>query len=69
MPETEEDIHFYFVHSYTFSPTDKQTITAVTEYGEQFCSMVQKDNIIGVQFHPEKSQQAGQLLLKNFISL
>lgn len=69
LPETKEDIHFYFVHSYAFSPTDKKTITGITEYGESFCSMVQKDNIMGVQFHPEKSQQAGQILLKNFISL
>jgi glutamine amidotransferase len=57
---------FYFVHSFAFAVKDKELILTETEYGNNFCSSVQLDNIYGVQFHPEKSQKAGQLLLKNF---
>ncbi len=60
---------FYFVHSYVFDVTDKDFIITETEYGSRFCSSVQCGNIYGVQFHPEKSQKAGQLLLKNFLDL
>ncbi len=60
---------FYFVHSYHFDVKDKSLILAETEYEEKFCSIFQKENIIGVQFHPEKSLKTGQLLLKNFLSL
>ena len=60
---------FYFVHSYHFDVKDKSLILAETEYEEKFCSMFQKENIVGVQFHPEKSLKTGQLLLKNFLSL
>ena len=60
---------FYFVHSFHFDLKDKNLVVAETEYGEKFCSIFQKENIIGVQFHPEKSQKTGQVLLKNFLSL
>jgi len=60
---------FYFVHSYYFDVKDKNLVIAETEYEEKFCSIFQKENIIGVQFHPEKSQKTGQVLLKNFLSL
>ena len=60
---------FYFVHSFHFDLKDKNLVVAETEYEEKFCSIFQKDNIIGVQFHPEKSQKTGQVLLKNFLSL
>jgi imidazole glycerol-phosphate synthase subunit HisH len=60
---------FYFVHSYALKPADPALVLTETEYGSRFCSSVQKDNVIGVQFHPEKSQKAGQLLLKNFFAL
>ena len=60
---------FYFVYSYYFDVKDKKLVIAETEYEEKFCSIFQKDNIIGVQFHPEKSQKTGQVLLKNFLSL
>ena len=60
---------FYFVHSFRFDLKDKNLVVAETEYGEKFCSIFQKENIIGVQFHPEKSQKTGQVLLKNFLSL
>lgn len=56
---------FYFVHSYEFIPLEKIK-TATTNYGVDYVSAIKKDNIIGVQFHPEKSQHVGLQLLKNF---
>ena len=50
-----------------FNVKDKKHILASTEYGEKFASIVYKNNIYGFQFHPEKSQRAGQLLLSNFM--
>jgi imidazole glycerol-phosphate synthase subunit HisH len=61
------DPHFYFVHSY-YAEECRYT-TAVTEYGQRFSSILQKDNFYGVQFHPEKSAEAGELVIKNFIAL
>jgi len=58
---------FYFVNSYVFKPENKSYIVAKTNYGESFVSIIKKNNIIGVQFHPEKSQKAGQKLIYNFI--
>lgn len=60
---------FYYVHSYAFRPFDIETTLATSEFGEEFCAVVQKDQIIGVQFHPEKSQRAGIRLAQNFIAL
>lgn len=60
---------FYFVHSYAFYPACSEHVIATTVYGEEFCSIIQKDNIFGVQFHPEKSQQVGVGLLRNFLSM
>ena len=60
---------FYFVHSYAFAPKEPAHILAETSYGENFCSVIGKDNIFGVQFHPEKSQKAGKLLVKSFLEL
>ena len=60
-------LDFYFVHSFVFEVKNKENILAQTEYGTFFNSMISKDNIFGIQFHPEKSQKAGQLILKNFI--
>jgi glutamine amidotransferase len=60
--------YFYFVHSYYVIPENKEMIIATTNYGVQFASAVQKENIFGVQFHPEKSQTAGLKLLRNFVS-
>ena len=57
---------FYFVHSYYCEPVDEQTIAGTTEYGVSYASVVAHENICGVQFHPEKSQNAGLQLLKNF---
>lgn len=60
---------FYFVHSYYCAPVDKQVVVGETEYGVSYASVVAKGNICGVQFHPEKSQEAGLRLLKNFARL
>jgi len=58
---------FYFVHSYAVEPTCTQDIMSSTEYGINFTSAIAKDNIVAVQFHPEKSSMPGLKLLKNFI--
>ena len=58
----------YFVHSYYAQPQEQVTLTT-TEYGFHFTSIVQKDDIFGIQFHPEKSQVAGLQILKNFSEL
>jgi glutamine amidotransferase len=58
----------YFNHSFYCSPAQAEDITALTEHGLAFASMVQRENVMGVQFHPEKSQQTGLKLLENFIN-
>lgn len=60
---------FYFVHSYYCEPFDKSVVAGETEYGVSYTSIVAKDKICGVQFHPEKSQDAGLRLLRNFARL
>jgi len=57
---------FYFVHSYFCEPKNDELILGTTDYGINYASIVGKENVIGVQFHPEKSQQAGLRLLQNF---
>ena len=57
----------YFNHSFYCSPAHAKDITALTEHGLAFASMVQCENVMGVQFHPEKSQQTGLKILENFI--
>ncbi len=58
--------NFYFVHSYYVQPEDASVVATTTEYGIQFCSSIWKDNIVATQFHPEKSQEKGLAILKNF---
>jgi len=60
---------FYFVHSFALTEADNENVIAETEYGINFVSVVNKENIYGVQFHPEKSQKAGRVLIENFLSL
>ena len=69
LEDVPDNHDFYFVHSFTFGPSEQKAILAVTEYGEQFCSIVQQDNIFGVQFHPEKSSIVGQRLISNFCAV
>ncbi len=63
-----KDARFYFVHSYYVDPADTSLAAAWTEYPFRFTSAVTRDNIFAVQFHPEKSQQAGLSLLFNFVN-
>lgn len=61
--------HFYFVHSYYCEPLEESVVAGETDYGVKYASVVAKANICGVQFHPEKSQESGLRLLKNFARL
>jgi glutamine amidotransferase len=63
------DPRFYFVHSYFFKANDPEDILTSTTYEIEFTSSVEKGNILGVQFHPEKSHKFGMKLLKNFFDL
>ena len=58
---------FYFVHSYIYEDINKENILGLTTYGKNFPSIINKGNIYGVQFHPEKSHKNGLKLIKNFI--
>jgi len=63
------DMDFYFVHSYAVDLINKDLIKAECTYGSSFAAVVQKNNIFGVQFHPEKSHDPGNLVLRNFLML
>lgn len=65
----EEEPRFYFVHSYHVVCDRQEDVVGRTFYGYEFASSVQKDNIFGVQFHPEKSHKFGMQLLKNFVEI
>jgi len=58
--------YFYFVHSYYFEPNDTANSIATTNYTKEFTCAVNRENIYGVQFHPEKSHEFGMMLLKNY---
>ena len=62
----ESGTNVYFVHSYYAKPDDDAFVATATNYGLDFCSSIVKDNIVATQFHPEKSQDAGLQILKNF---
>ncbi len=61
------DDHFYFVHSFMFEWKEEQNHLASTEYGQTVTAIVGRDNIIGVQFHPEKSQKAGLGMIRDYL--
>ena len=65
----ENKSHMYFVHSYEFILNDKNVISATTDYPSSIVCSVEKENIFGTQFHPEKSDKTGLQLIKNFLSL
>jgi glutamine amidotransferase len=65
----ENNSHMYFVHSYEFIPEDKNVISATTEYSTNIVCSVEKENIFGTQFHPEKSDKLGLQIINNFINL
>jgi glutamine amidotransferase len=62
----EDESFFYFVHSFYVVPDEKDVVATTTDYGVTFASMVWKENILATQFHPEKSQETGLRILKNF---
>ena len=61
--------HMYFVHSYEFIPEDKSVISATTEYSSKIICSVERDNLFGTQFHPEKSDKTGLKIIENFLKL
>ena len=65
----ENKSHMYFVHSYEFIPEDKNVISATTDYSSKIVCSVEKENLFGVQFHPEKSDKTGLKIIGNFINL
>ena len=67
--DIENNSHMYFVHSYEFVPNDKDVISATTDYSSNIVCSVEKENIFGTQFHPEKSDRIGLKIINNFISL
>lgn len=62
----KKHVDFYFVHSYFFNAADDINVLAYTDYGKQFPAIVVNKNVVGIQFHPEKSQDNGLLLIENF---
>ena len=63
------DSHFYFVHSYSFDVDEKKYVSATTNYSIEIVSAIEKENIFGTQFHPEKSQANGIKILENFVKI
>ena len=61
--------HMYFVHSYEFIPEDKSVILATTDYSSKIVCSVERDNLFGTQFHPEKSDKIGLQIINNFINI
>tara|TARA_B100001123_G_scaffold321948_1_gene361147 strand:- start:42 stop:683 length:642 start_codon:yes stop_codon:yes gene_type:complete len=59
--------HMYFIHSYEFMTKQKDCVVATTSYGNSIIISVEKENIVGTQFHPEKSQKSGLIILENFL--
>ncbi|AIF42317.1 imidazole glycerol phosphate synthase subunit HisH [Virgibacillus sp. SK37] len=69
LKDTEEEEYVYFVHSYAVKDYQQNTLVSSTNYGGIVPAIVQQDNVIGMQFHPEKSGEAGVQLLRNFKEL
>jgi glutamine amidotransferase len=65
----ENNSHMYFVHSYELIPEDKNVISATTNYSSKIVCSIEKENIFGTQFHPEKSDKMGLRIVENFITL
>ena len=65
----ENNSHMYFVHSYEFIPEDKNVISATTDYSSNIVCSVEKENIFGTQFHPEKSDKLGLKIIDNFMNI
>ena len=67
--DVENNSHMYFVHSFEFIPKDKNIISATTDYSSNIVCAIDKENIFGTQFHPEKSDKIGLQIINNFINL
>ena len=67
--DIEDKSHMYFVHSYEFIPKEKSVISATTDYSSKIVCAVEKDNLFGTQFHPEKSDKSGLKIIDNFLKL
>jgi glutamine amidotransferase len=67
LPTGEKGLHAYFVHSYHLTPADPAHVLATTDYGAPLTAAVARENLVGVQFHPEKSQRLGLALIANFL--
>jgi len=65
----DEGDYFYFAHSYYAVPDDLWIVAAETDYGVRFPSVIVRNNVFGVQFHPEKSGRSGEKIIKNFINI
>ena len=64
-----DDSYFYFLHSYYFNCKKTDSVIGVTKYHKKFHTIINHNNIFGVQFHPEKSQKAGEILINNFLTI
>ncbi len=62
----KKNVDFYYVHSYFFNPKESENVLGYCEYGTRFAAVVHSENIVGCQFHPEKSQKNGMKILENF---
>ena len=67
--DIENKSHMYFVHSYEFVPQDNSVISATSDYSSKIVCAVEKDNLFGTQFHPEKSDKTGLKIIDNFLKL
>ena len=65
----KQNSDFYFVHSYAFKSLDEELVIGTANYGIEIISIIKNENIIGAQFHPEKSSSSGEVLLKNFLEM
>tara|TARA_B100000700_G_scaffold90667_1_gene102280 strand:+ start:714 stop:1340 length:627 start_codon:yes stop_codon:yes gene_type:complete len=69
LKDIKDKSHMYFVHSYEFIPEDKTVISATTDYSTKIVCAVERDNLFGTQFHPEKSDKSGLKIIYNFLKL
>lgn len=69
LKDIADGTHFYFVHSYYVAPSEQSVIALEADFGGPFCAMVWRDNLFATQFHPEKSQDQGLRMLRNFAEL
>ena len=69
LKDVKNKSHMYFVHSYEFVPEDKSVVSATTDYASKIVCSIEKENLFGTQFHPEKSDKTGLKIIENFINL